>query len=97
MVRKLVQRLRKLASPVRRAMIGAVHRVLDHHIQLWLSRTEPVRVEQERASGEMLLVADAMVRELVRLQNQLQTLEQAIVEQGADHDAPPSVERREAA
>ncbi|HET6884132.1 MAG TPA: hypothetical protein VFI31_28515 [Pirellulales bacterium] len=97
MVQKLAQRLRRLAWPVRRAMSGAVHRVLDHHIQLWLSRTAPARIEQERASGEMLLVADAMVRELVRLQNQLQTLEQAIVERGIDHDFPPSVERRKAA
>jgi hypothetical protein len=97
MAQNLIQRLRRLVSPVRRAITGALHRVLDHHIQLWLSRTAPVREEQQRASGEMLLVADAMVRELVRLQSQLQTLEQVVVEHAVADDNRQPIERREAA
>ncbi|HVX13006.1 MAG TPA: hypothetical protein VHC22_17615 [Pirellulales bacterium] len=96
-VKQLCKRVWKFAYPVRRAISARVDQQVDRHFQRWFCRTEHFQAEQERASGEMRLIADAMVREMVRLQMQIHGLREAVLNQGADSTILPAADEREAA
>jgi hypothetical protein len=68
----------RAVGPLRRALAARVDRHLDRHLQGWLDRTEQVQADQKRSSAEMQLVADALIRELVRLQRQVERLQVAV-------------------
>lgn len=78
--RQLARRFWNLALPLRRRAAGRIDHYLDRHVQLWLDRTEQARTEQQRTIEDVTLVADALVRELARLQAQIEALEQAVAE-----------------
>lgn len=96
-LKRLIKRAWQLASPVRRALTARFDQHLDRHLQNWFSRTEQFHAEQQRAGGEMQLVADAMVRELMRLQVQIHSLEEAILSQATTGRTQLAPEQREAA
>lgn len=81
--RQLARRLWSRALPVRQAVAGRIDHYLDRHVQLWFDRNEHARSEQQRATEEVTLVVDALIRELARLQSQIHALEQAIAEREA--------------
>lgn len=87
-VRPLARRLWNLALPARQAAVGRIDRLLDRHMQLWFERTEPARARQQQAGEDMMLVADALVRELARLQSQVAALEEAIARLESAERAP---------
>lgn len=74
----------RLARPARRAIAARFDQHLDCHLQSWVSRVEQVHAEQQFTAADTQLVADAMVRELVRLQSQIQRLQEAIEDQAAE-------------
>ena len=68
----------RAAGPVRRALAARFDQHLDRYFQNWLARVEQAQADQRQISNDMQLVADAMVRELVRLQSQVQRLHEAV-------------------
>jgi iron-sulfur cluster repair protein YtfE (RIC family) len=54
---------------------------LDGHLRTWISHVERVYADHQQNTAELQLVTDAMVRELVRLQSQIQGLQQAVERQ----------------
>ncbi|HVA49334.1 MAG TPA: hypothetical protein VNH11_23415 [Pirellulales bacterium] len=81
MIKRLFKAFWSLGQPLRRALAARFDRQLSGHFQTWFARVEQVHAEQRRSAAEMELVADAMVRELLRLQSQIRGLHEAIVAQ----------------
>jgi hypothetical protein len=96
-LKRLMKRAWRLASPVRKALVTRFDQHLDRHLQNWFNRTEQFHAEQQRAGSEMQLVADAMVRELVRLQVQINGLEETIANQAASNRPLSAAQQRDAA
>lgn len=76
----------RVAGPLRRAIAARFDQHLDRHLQSWSDRIEHAQADQRHASAEMQLVADALVRELVRLQSQVQRLQEAVESTLVDRD-----------
>ncbi|HQU42578.1 MAG TPA: hypothetical protein PK867_07180 [Pirellulales bacterium] len=93
MVKRLFKAVWRLGQPLRRALAARFDRQLAGHFQAWFARVEQVHAEQQHSAAEMELVADAMVRELVRLQTQIRGLHEAIVSQAAAPSEEASSDR----
>lgn len=88
MVKRVVRAIWRLGQPLRRAVAARIDQRLSAHFQTWFDRVEQVHAEQRRSSAEMELLADAMVRELVRLQAQIRGLHEAIARHTASQETP---------
>jgi hypothetical protein len=78
-----------MAGPVRRALAARFDQHLDRHFQAWLARVEQVLADQKHTAADTQLVADALVRELVRLQSQVQRLHETVELALLDRDEAP--------
>ncbi|MGH7134399.1 MAG: hypothetical protein ACREHD_01585 [Pirellulales bacterium] len=94
---KILRGLWNRLAPMRHRIGVRLDRRLDRHVELWLARTEPLRAEQQKATVDLLLVADALVRELARLQTQVDGLAQAIADQNSAAPTRLSLAPRDAA
>ena len=88
MVKRIVRAIWRLGQPLRQAVAARLDQQLSAHFQSWFARVEQVHTEQQRSAAEMELLADAMVRELVRLQAQIRGLHEAIARHTASQETP---------
>ena len=90
-VKYLLKAVWRRALPMRMKLTERFDQHLDEqlngHLRTWISHVERVYADHQQNTAELQLVTDAMVRELVRLQSQLQGLQQA-VERQSEIDEP---------
>jgi hypothetical protein len=92
-VKSILRLVWRTARPVREALASRFDQHLDRHLGAWFARVQRAQADENERAANMQLVADALVRELVRLQSQVQRLEEAVERQTneAEHlqDIPP--------
>jgi hypothetical protein len=93
-VKRILRAVWRAVRPLREALAARFDQHLDRHFENWLVRVERVGSDQKHAIADMQLVADTLIRELVRLQTQVQRLQEA-VEQSTDVEGveKPAVRR----
>lgn len=92
-VKRILKLVWRAGRPIREAVASRFDQHLDRHLQAWFSRVQQAQAEENERAANLQLVADAMVRELVRLQSQVQRLQEAVEQQPSEnrrHDAAPS-------
>ncbi|HEV3343442.1 MAG TPA: hypothetical protein VG125_23925 [Pirellulales bacterium] len=77
-MKRILRVVWRAARPLRRALAARFDQHLDRHFQNWVARVEQAQADQRHAAADMQLVADALVRELVRLQSQVQRLHETV-------------------
>ena len=92
-VKRILRSVWRGVRPLRVALASRFDQHLDHHLQCWFARVQRAQADEKEAVANIQLVTDALVRELVRLQSQVQRLEEAI-ERADAADGRESVARR---
>ena len=97
-MKRILRILWKLAKPVREALAARFDQHLDRHLECWFARFQRVHAEEKETVANMQLVSDALVRELVRLQSQVQRLQEAVERPSFEGDRiQPAAKRRHVA
>lgn len=82
-VKRILKLVWRAGRPIREALSSRFDQHLDRHLETWFARVQRVQAEENERAANLQLVADAMVRELVRLQSQVQRLQEAVESQSA--------------
>ena len=96
-VKRILKLVWRAGRPIREALASRFDQHLDQHLEAWFARVQRAQAEENERAANLQLVADAMVRELVRLQSQVQRLQEAVEQQASDNGtqvAAPSALRQ---
>jgi hypothetical protein len=78
MIKNMIRSLWRISAPVHRPIIRKFDQHMMHLLQPFARAPEPVRVHSEPPPVDLVLVLNSLVRELARLQVQVDHLQQQI-------------------
>ena len=86
-VKRILKLVWRAGRPIHKALASRFDQHLDRHLEAWFARVQQAQADENERADNLQLVADALVRELVRLQSQVQRLQEAVEQQaGRDRD-----------